>query len=396
VNVLDLIIVLAAVAFGIGGFRNGAVVGFLSLVGFFTGAIIGAQIAQPLGRLFANGQTQIPVAIVCVLFTAMIGQLLGVWAAGHLKRRFVTDRLRSFDSGVGAALGVFSVLLVAWMVAVPLASSPYPTLSSAASHSRIVRTVNSVMPDNVRSLYGSLRQFLDRSGFPPVLGDLPSIAIPNVAPPDKTLSAAMQAVVRRAEASTFKIYGEAPSCSRQIEGSGFEYAPQHIMTNAHVVAGTNRIGVVVNGETLAAHVVLFDPRRDVAVLDVPGLNAPSLSFAPAPAQRGESAVVLGFPEDQGYTARSARVRSRVDIDGNDIYGQSHVRREIYSIRSVVRSGNSGGPLMDMNDQVLGVVFATALDSSDTGYVLTAAEVAPDASAGRTATASVSTGGCTAG
>jgi S1-C subfamily serine protease len=396
VNVLDLIIVLAAIAFGIGGFRNGAIVGFLSLVGFFTGAIVGAQIAQPLGRLFAKGQSQIPVAIVCVLFAAMVGQLLGVWAAGYLKRRFVTERLRPLDSSVGSALGVFSVLLVSWMVAVPLASSPYPALSSAASHSRIVRTVNSVMPDDVRTLYGSLRQFLDRSGFPPVLGDLPSITAPNVAPPDKTLSPALQAVVRKAQLSTFKIYGEAPSCSRQIEGSGFEYAPEHVMTNAHVVAGTDRVGVQVDGQTVAARVVLFDPKRDVAVLYVPGLDAPTMAFAPAPAERSEAAVVLGFPEDQGYTSRSARIRSRIEVDGNDIYGQSHVRREIYSVRAVVRSGNSGGPLVDSNGKVLGVVFATALDSSDTGYALTAAEVAPDATAGRTATTGVATGACTSG
>jgi S1-C subfamily serine protease len=142
--------------------------------------------------------------------------------------------------------------------------------------------------------------------------------------------------------------------------------------------------------------VLFDPKRDVAVLYVPGLDAPTMAFAPAPAERSEAAVVLGFPEDQGYTSRSARIRSRIEVDGNDIYGQSHVRREIYSVRAVVRSGNSGGPLVDSNGKVLGVVFATALDSSDTGYALTAAEVAPDATAGRTATTGVATGACTSG
>ncbi|MDT4939091.1 MAG: hypothetical protein QOG80_2762, partial [Pseudonocardiales bacterium] len=390
------LIVLAAVAFGIGGFRNGAVVGMLSLVGFLTGAVIGAQIAEPLGRVLANGQGQIPVAIICVLFTAMLGQLLGVWAAGYLKHRFVGQRVRPWDSGVGSALGVFSVLLVAWMVAVPLASSPYPQLSSAASHSRIVRTVNSVMPEDVRTLYSSLRTFLDRSGFPPVLGDLPPGDIVNVAPPDPKLSPAMQAQVAEAHKSIFKIYGEAQSCSRGIEGTGFEYAPHHIITNAHVVAGTNRVGVVIDGQTRPATVVLFDPRRDVAVLYVPELDAPAVRFAPTPAGRGDPAVVLGYPEDRDFTVKTARVRSRGYVEGNDIYGHGHIRREIYSVRSVVRSGNSGGPLLASDGTVLGIVFATALDSSDTGYVLTAAEVAPDAASGRTATASVGTGSCTPG
>ena len=119
-NVLDVIIVLAAIAYGVGGFRNGAVVGVFSMIGFFGGAILGAQLAVPLGRTLADGRTQIPIAIVCVLFISMIGQLLGVWVAGHIRARFVNARGRPVDAGVGSALGVASVLLVAWMVAVPV------------------------------------------------------------------------------------------------------------------------------------------------------------------------------------------------------------------------------------------------------------------------------------
>jgi S1-C subfamily serine protease len=394
-NVLDLIIVLAAIAFAIGGFRNGAVVGVLSMLGFFAGAIVGAQIAEPIGSRIVHGQAQIPVAIICVLFLAMLGQLLGVWAAGYIRQRFVNRTVRTWDSGVGSALGVFSVLLVAWMIALPLASSPYPTLSAEAAHSRIVRTVNSVMPDDVRSLYSSLREFLDRSGFPPVLGDLPPDIV-SVAPPGD-LSPALKQQVTRASQSVFKIYGEARRCGRGIEGTGFAYSPHHIVTNAHVVAGTNQVGVVVNGVTVPATVVLFDPRRDVAVLYVRDLGAPLLHFAPQPAQRNDQAAVMGFPEDApALVIKSARIRSRLIVEGNDIYGGNRVRREIYSIRSIVRSGNSGGPLLGANGSVLGIVFATALDSSDTGYVLTAADVAPDVTKGASLTAGVPTGSCTPG
>jgi S1-C subfamily serine protease len=397
VNVLDLIIVLAAVAYGIGGFRNGAIVGLFSMVGFFGGAILGAQLAEPLGSRLADGRAQIPVAIVCVLFVSMLGQLLGVWLAGHLKRRIVNDHTQALDSGVGSVLGVLSVLLVAWMVAVPLASSPYPSLSAAASHSRIVRGVNDVMPSDVRTLYSSLRTFLDQSGFPPVLGDLPSTDIISVPPPDANLSPAVEAQVRRASASIFKIYGQAPSCDRGIEGSGFVFAPHRVLTNAHVVAGTAQVGVQVSkNRTLPATVVVYDPRRDVAVLNVPALDAPVLQFSSTPASRGDPAVVLGYPEDGPFTVKAARVRSRQTIVGNDIYGNQRVRRDIYSIRAVVRSGNSGGPLLADNGTVLGIVFATALDSSDTGYGLTDGEVAPAAQVGLTTTAPVDTGRCTPG
>src|SRR5581483_7596709 len=114
----------------------------------------------------------------------------------------------------GAALGVLSVLLVAWMVAVPLASSPYPKLAAEASHSKIVRGVNEVMPNGVRELYASLRGFLDQSGFPPVFGDLPSTSIVAVAPPPSSLPPAVRQRVEAASASVFKVFGQAPECGR--------------------------------------------------------------------------------------------------------------------------------------------------------------------------------------
>jgi S1-C subfamily serine protease len=398
VDILDIVIILAAIAYGISGFRNGAVVGVFSMIGFFGGAIVGAQLARPLGSRLADGRAQIPIAIVCVLFVAMIGQLLGVWAAGHIRRHIAKDGGgRTLDSGVGSALGVVSVLLVAWMVAVPLASSPYPSLSSAAVNSRIVRGVNDVMPKGVRSLYSSMRSFLNQSGFPPVFGDLPQNRIVKVAPPDATLSPTVQARVQTASASVFKIYGEAPSCNRGIEGSGFVYAPHRIVTNAHVVAGTVRVVVQVSkSETLPASVVVYDPKRDIAVLSVPGLDAPALTFSQTPAGTGDPAVVLGYPEDGPFNVRTARVRSRDTASGNDIYGNGNVRRNIYSIYAAVRSGNSGGPLLADNGTVLGVVFATALDSRTTGYVLTDSEIAPDVDKGRSAVTRVGTGRCTPG
>ena len=396
-NILDLLIVLAVIAYAIGGFRSGAVVGALSMIGFFGGAAIGAQLAEPLGSRISGGRAQVPVAILCVLMCAMVGQLLGAWGAGHIRARFVSGRGRTLDAGVGSALGVVSVLLVAWMVAVPLASSPYPSLAGEASHSRIVRAVNGVVPSDVRNLYSSLRNFLDQSGFPPVFGDLPSGPSVGVAAPDPSLSAAVLARVNRAQLSTFKIYGEAPSCSRGIEGSGFVFAPHRMVTNAHVVAGTNQVGVQTSpGHILPATVVVFDPSRDVAVLYVPGLTAPVLPWAAQPAAHGDPAVVLGYPEDGPFTSRSARIRTRTTVTGSDIYGNGSVRREIYSVRAVIRSGNSGGPLIADDGSALGVVFATALDSSDTGYVLTAQEVAPDVTRGLGTVAPVGTGACTPG
>jgi S1-C subfamily serine protease len=395
VDLFDLIIALAAVAYAIGGFRSGALVGIFSLLGFFAGASIGAQLADPIGSKIADGRAQVPVAVFCVLLLAMAGQLLGVWIAGQLRHRVMRDRGRPVDAGLGAVLGVLAVLIVSWMIAVPLASSPYPQLAAEAGHSKIVRTVDGVMPDPARNLYASMRDFLDQSGFPPVFGDLPSTSITPVAPPPTDLSATFRARIEAARPSILKVYSQAPECSRGIEGSGFVYAPHRLLTNAHVVAGSRHTQVQLgSGKTLDATVVVYDPGRDVAVLDVPGLKAAPLGFAAQDAKTGDTAAVIGYPEDGPFTVRSARVRGKTTVRGNDIYGHGNITRSIYSIRATVREGNSGGPLLAPDGTVLGIVFATARDSADTGFVLTDDEVAGDANAGRSLTRAVATGDCT--
>jgi S1-C subfamily serine protease len=248
------------------------------------------------------------------------------------------------------------------------------------------------VPNDLRQVYSSLRNYIDRSGFPQVFNDLQPTQITNVGVPDPAL--AKSAGVVADQASVLKIYGTAPSCARAIEGSGFVVAPGMMVTNAHVVAGTDRVTVQVSPlQNLTATVVFYDPERDVAVLRVPDLKAPPLTFAPAVAASGDSAIVLGYPEDGPFTIGAARIRDKQTITGPDIYNQNQVTREIYAIRGTVRSGNSGGPLITPTGSVLGIVFATALDSDDTGFVLTDGEISGDVAKGLASTGKASTGGC---
>lgn len=391
-DLLDLILVVVLIAYAIGGFRNGALIGGLSFAGFFGGGAIGAQLAKPLGKHLAHGQAQVPVAIVCVLFCAMLGQLLAVWVAGRIRSRVtVRPAARRLDSGIGAVFSVLAVLLVAWMVAVPIASSPFPTLAGQVRRSVVIRAVDNAVPEQVRNLYSSLRLFIDRSGFPQVFGALQPTRIVDVPPADPTLLRSPAVAATRG--SVLKVRGTALQCDRAIEGSSFVYAPEHVLTNAHVVAGTNEVRVETSQGALPATVVVYDPSRDVAVLYVPGLKAAPLSLSRKGAVSGQDAIVLGYPQDGPFDVRPARVRDREKIAGRDIYGRASVDRDIYTIRSVVRVGNSGGPLIATDGSVLGIVFASALDSPDTGFVLTSDEVAADAASGRTASAAVATGGC---
>jgi S1-C subfamily serine protease len=191
-----------------------------------------------------------------------------------------------------------------------------------------------------------------------------------------------------------KVQGTAPSCDRSIEGSGFVYAPQHVLTNAHVVAGVQDGPAVttVNGTTYRARVVLYDPQVDVAVLYVPGLNLAPLSFDDQ-AQAGAEAVVAGYPLDHSFTQVPARIGGTQNAVGPDIYQTGTVQRQIFEIRAAVEPGNSGGPLLSPSGTVYGVVFAAAVNTQDTGFALTASEVGADARAGADQTIQTSTQGC---
>jgi S1-C subfamily serine protease len=160
-----------------------------------------------------------------------------------------------------------------------------------------------------------------------------------------------------------------------LEGSGFVLSPDRVMTNAHVVAGANSVTVEASGNPYDATVVSYDPTVDIAILSVPNLPSGPLAFANTPVTSGTQAVVMGYPGGGGFMATPARIRELIELSGPDIYRSATVNREVYTVRASVEQGNSGGPLIDLNGQVLGVVFGAAVDDSDTGFVLTAKEVA---------------------
>ena len=391
-NLLDLVLIVATIMFAIGGFRQGFVTATLSFFGFFGGAVIGAQLADPVAaRLRQDSSWRIAVAVAVVLGMALLGQVLAVSLGSQVRSRLTWRPAQTVDSVLGAVVSAIAVLLVFWMVATPLAAVPYPRVASAVRDSQVIRGVDDVVPRQVRSLYSSLRDAVRSYDFPEVFGPLVPTRVRNVPAPDPKLL--QSPAVRTVRPSVVKVTGLAESCARRVEGSGFVYATDRIITNAHVVAGIDRPSVQVGGERRQATVVLYDPDRDVAVLYVPGLGLQPLSFAPRPVDTNADAIVLGYPEDGPFFAGAARIRDRMEIRGPDIYNDRTVTREVYSIYGDVRSGNSGGPLIAPDGSVLGVIFAAAVDQQFTGFALTAAEVAADARTGANSTAEVSTGDC---
>src|SRR2546423_5730568 len=250
------------------------------------------------------------------------------------------------------------------------------------------------MPDQARALSDALRHSVDTRGFPNVFGDLDPTQVRQVPAPNPALAGSQ--VVNQAEKSVVKILGTAQSCSRKIEGSGFVYAPQHVMTNAHVVAGTTSVTVEDGGNRRRGQVVVYDAEKALPVIFVPGRTAPVMHFATQAAKSGDDAIVLGYPLDGPFDAEPARIRDNGPIRGPDIYDAHTVTRDIYTIRGLVRPGNSGGPLLAADGTVLGVIFAAAADDPQTGFALTDNEAGPVVLAGRDATDPVGTGRCAQG
>jgi S1-C subfamily serine protease len=391
-SLVDLVLIVLALVFALSGFRQGVIVSATSFFGFFGGAVLGAQLSEPVADRFdGTATTRVFVALVVVLAVALLGQVVAGAVGRAVRRRVTWQPAEVVDSVAGAVLSAVAVLLVAWMVATPLANAPFPQVASQVKQSALVQAVDRSVPDGVRVVYDSLREAIDRNGLPDVLDPLTPTRVPDVPAPDQALLSSP--VVRSVEGSVVQITGVAASCSRQIDGSGFVYAPQRVMTNAHVLAGVTEPVVSAEGEEYEAVPVYVDEATDVAVLAVPGLPQVPLGFAAEPAESGDDAIIMGYPGGDGFFVGPARVRQRTDISGPDFRNEQTVVREVYALRGDVRAGNSGGPLFDPEGQVLGVVFASAIDDPLTGYALTYEEVEDAAVTGAAASSPVVTGAC---
>ena len=388
-NSLDLLIVLVLVAYAISGYFQGFVVNLIATLGLLLGGLLAVAVVPKVLSGSTPTLTTSLIALGAVIGAAAIGQGIGTYVGTDLRDGLTWRPLRWVDAVAGSVLSMVAVLCAAWALGYSVSGTSIPYLSTASRDSAILDRVDNVMPSRASSALQAFNEVLDASLFPRYIDPFENEEIKAVAPPDRSTLASDG--VRGAAGSVVKILGEA-SCQRGIEGSGFAYAKDRIMTNAHVVAGVTDPVVVIGSRRLDSEVVVFDPELDVAVLRVDGLDLEPLDFDSSGGE-GDSAAILGFPENGPFDARAARIRSEIDLRSPDIYDRGSVVRETFSIRGLVRSGNSGGPLVSETGDVYGVIFAASVTDSSTGYALTAEQVAADARKGRSSTREVSTGRC---
>jgi S1-C subfamily serine protease len=172
------------------------------------------------------------------------------------------------------------------------------------------------------------------------------------------------------------------ACGLAVQGSGWVAAPGIVVTNAHVVAGEDDTTVQTDGDPeLDAEAIAYDPRNDVALLRVDGLSAPSLSRrSGAPA--GEPVAILGYPGDGPFRASAGRLWDTRTVISRDAYGAGPVQRRMTSIRGNIRSGNSGGPVVDAEGRVVATVFAATTEGPRGGFGVPTGIVESDLSGAR--------------
>ncbi|HET7398022.1 MAG TPA: MarP family serine protease [Intrasporangium sp.] len=393
----DLLLLVVLGLYALSGYRQGLVASVCSLVGFVAGAVVAIwQLPAVLSRWDAvadDPTLRVVVLVVAVVLVGWLGQFLGALVGGALRRRVGPRLLRRADALLGAVLVTLAAAVILGFLGSSLRGVGNPALTRAASESRVLGVVSELVPEQSSRAFAGFRSFLYSQGFPRVFSGLGPEPITPVAPPDG--SVADSSTLQDVERSVVKVTTRARSCSRDQEGTGWVLRPGQVVTNAHVVAGADRVRVESNGQEVPGQVTVFDARRDLAVIAVPGLDAPALPLG-SPLPPGASAAVPGYPLDGPYSVVPARVRTTLDARGLDIYGRERVVREIYSLNTTVQPGNSGGPLVDTGGHVVGVVFAKSLEDSQTGYALTLAEARPVLDEARTSDRPVPTGACLPG
>ncbi len=391
---LDIAVVAVALIAAISGWRSGALGSLMSFVGVVLGAIAGVMLAPHIVSHIESSRGKLFTALFLILALVVIGEVAGVVLGRAVRGSIRSGPVRLVDSVIGVALQLVVVLVAAWLLGSPLTSSNQPNLAAAASGSMVITEVDKYAPDWLRAVPDRMSGLLSTSGLPEVLEPIGRTSVQTVDAPDASLADSL--VVAKSRPSVVKIRGVAPACQKVLEGTGFVIAPNRVMSNAHVVAGSDSVTVEAeDGKEYDATVVSYDPNADISILDVPDLPIQPLQFAQEAAKSGTDAVVLGFPGGGEFVATPARVREIIELSGPDIYQTTTVNREVYTIRGLVRQGNSGGPMINRAGQVIGVVFGAAVDDNDTGFVMTTDEVSRQlAKIGNTS--KVPTGACIGG
>lgn len=397
-TVLDLILAVFIAWRVVIGWRMGGAIAILRLAGLLAGVLAGLWAAPRVLAWMKLSSTGSALNTIVIILLVLIGSAVGEAVFGGLGRairRGISGSgvIRGIDGLLGALAYLLVVSFLVWFVGAAVRPVLPESWARTVNASRVLTTLDALVPDAARPWPSRVTKVLRDSGFPRVFGGLqPEPELPADEPDSAvTRSAGVQA----AAASIVKIVSDAPTCSSDSAGSGWVVSAQRVVTNAHVVAGSAQVSVQVGGQgtRYSSEVVAFDAELDLAILAVPQLAAPALVRETSSLAAQDDVVAAGFPLGGPYTLKAGRIRGVIQATGEDIYGDQSVTRQVYSVRTTVLPGNSGGPLLTPEGEVAGTVFAKSLTDPETGFALTDAATEAMLAGAESYRTEVSTGAC---
>jgi S1-C subfamily serine protease len=385
--VVDFLIILVAAAAVYRLWGSGFVRQFFASSGFFGGLFLGRWVEPHTISFFHTPTSRVVVTLVTILGIALCCLVIGEFIGIKLKYHLLGKRLNHLDNSLGALLSIGSVLVSAWLLSSVASSLPASEFSIAMSQSKIIAAMNRVLP-SAPNVIADLGKLIDPNGFPDVFIGSEPIPKGNVNLP--ALGSLLSAVNADKD-SVVRIQGQ--GCGGIVSGSGFVVGSNLIATNAHVVAGiAHPVVQDING-THSVKIIWFDPNLDLAVLRVNGLAGKPLTLSGGNVSSGTPAAVLGYPGGGEFTADPAAVLDEFEASGHNIYDTGITLRSVYEVQATVIPGNSGGPLVTENGDVIGVVFAESTSYNHVGYALTMSKVISEIQQASDRQQTVSSGAC---
>lgn len=391
-TVLDWVLVVVLFVFLLAGYRRGFWVTLGTIVGLVAGAaaaffsipLVSDWVPDPAWRLLA--------IIAAALVLVLLGQAIGAAIGRAIRLRMALPTLRTMDRLAGAVVNTAVAAALISLVAFSASSMGLAPVTTAISESRVITSINTVVPESAKAMVARVRSAVAGSDVVPELPEPVTTATPSAPVATLEPGEALQA----ARASVVRISGTAQVCGQNQTGSGFAVSSDRVVTNAHVVSGLTEPSVeAADGSVHAGRVVHFDAARDVAVVAVDGAELPELETG-AVLEDQESGVIMGYPAGGPFQMDPALVQARGEVTVNNIYGAEPGLLDIYQLQADVQQGSSGGPLLNPEGEVAGIVFARATGDIEVGYAITGEEAEQALDGAERMEDTVSTGQCIQG
>jgi S1-C subfamily serine protease len=370
-TILDLALALMLLTYLIYGFRNGFLVTLGGIAGFAAGAVAAFLSVPLVSDLVDDSGWRLTAIVATAVLLIVLGHGLGTMIGRKIRSVVRIKPLRAADRVVGGGVNVVVSALVMSMLAFSVGALGVPFVSQQLAESKVIRAIDVATPTPLKASMAQLRSAVIGEGIPTLLNDFAQgqpVAIPDASTDTPALNQAADSVL--------KIAGTAFQCGQNQTGTGFVVSPGRVVTNAHVVAGvTEPVVQIPGGGALPARVVYFDTRRDLAVLAVDNLRPAPIPLG-SELPNGSPAAFAGYPHGGPFQSKPATVQDIATLLVPDIYGNNAAPEEVYRLAGDVQPGNSGGPLLTTDGQVVGVIFAKATNDPSLGFAITMADLGP--------------------